>query len=323
MEEFVDPRTFLKCSRSDFVFSCVEQLRSSLIVADWKFTPLKIDAGSSAQVFLAFDRSNPETRYIMKFIINPANGQDSIDKEVCLQNKAHQIGLAPKIVDAWICEQDKSKGIIIMKFLAGRTVFSFLDYISQKVVSIQLTMQLYRIMFKIFVKAYELNEAGIFHHDLNLGNVLVDIEDDEVTDVQFIDFGLADTKETIFDKVLSLNQADSATKMADAVSNAFKEMNVDRILPLEFLIDYSRSQQAKTSVNKHFLTILRRVIRTFYDDFLLPRLSQLKESKWSEYDFDTYVESLSTLIEEDITELIDEENYDLDAEEFVSQILGD
>ena len=101
-----------------------------------------------------------------------------------------------------------------MKFVEGITFEKYLNDIYELKINtfndFKRTMQLFRIMYLLYCKTYRLNAAGIVHHDLNLGNILITFDDDDyVVDINFIDFGQAMDTNYIFQDIYKIQQNQS------------------------------------------------------------------------------------------------------------------
>lgn len=109
-------------------------------------------------------------------------------REVEISKKAGEIGIGPKIKDAYVCvhENDSScHGIIYMEWLEGKTLF---DWLAKG----RSTEEIAKVRRLVEAKIQKMHDHGIIHMDLHNGNVFIILDSKgEVTDVMFIDYGFA------------------------------------------------------------------------------------------------------------------------------------
>lgn len=166
--------------------------------AEWYLPDAKIlDRGVSSSVHEACKR-NQDCDYVMKIMIfNPEVLQDDpyverprlanwgmntrkhFLKEVELQKEAFRLGVAPEIIDSWLCE-NPDLGVIIMPALR-RTLK---DVLIDPAVSDGEKKRYINDAWQILIL---LNKNNIFHGDSHLKNFMVDSDQT----LKIIDFGLA------------------------------------------------------------------------------------------------------------------------------------
>jgi serine/threonine protein kinase len=318
-ERFVHPETHLNCSRDESEYSCAKALGINIEQRDWVMDVIRRDAGSVGQIYTVWDKRNPDDKYIMKYIVNKyGSGKICLDNEVRFQNLASTLGLAPRVLDAWLCKQNNMNSIIVMDFVGGITLEKFLsdshDSHGQTFANFKKIMQLFRILYLLNCKVYKLNQAGVIHHDLNFGNILVKLAEDSINviDVHLIDFGRSVDTNYIFQDIYTLKKSASLPNVADVISEAYKTMNIDRTLTIDLLKDkqvkdssedraISKSRQ---NLNTMYETILNSVIYTFYDNFILPKVYSSTSVSWSDGSYENYVDYLHEVVKNNIEELI-------------------
>jgi tRNA A-37 threonylcarbamoyl transferase component Bud32 len=102
-----------------------------------------------------------------------------IKQEVELQRKAAAAGLAPKVIEAWFCQNFDSATIIMQR--ADMTLDSMLC-------DIKSLSEFKTLMNVCFGLVESLHKIGIYHNDLNPENIMWSKQDNKF---YFIDFGLA------------------------------------------------------------------------------------------------------------------------------------
>ncbi len=122
-----------------------------------------------------------------------------IHNEICLQNIAAYLNIAPKILDYWLCENTHT-GVIVMEIAGNINLLRYMDQIRENLddpvmepaMKIQKLYNLYFACKLLIAKLMKLNHNHIIHNDLHLENIFVTLNDEgNVTDVNIIDYGLA------------------------------------------------------------------------------------------------------------------------------------
>ena len=158
----------------------------------------EIGKGRFGSVYLVTDGEN---QYAMKRVKASSKKLiDAFQREVDMQVKAAELGVAPEVIDSFIMVSDgKKTGYIVMEAISGPT-FKELSAHPKK-------------NHEAAVDAYEkierLHEHNILHSDLNkLDNIIYDKKRKEP---YIIDFGLAQP----FDEVLARDAAKHTRKLTD------------------------------------------------------------------------------------------------------------
>ncbi len=114
-------------------------------------------------------------------------GYIDFQNEVEISKVAGEIGVGPKIYDAYVCVNDANSscyGIIYMEYVKGITLNDFLYkyYSKGNIATIRRLLE---------EKINKLHNAGILHSDLHHDNVMIIMDGGEVKDVKIIDFGFS------------------------------------------------------------------------------------------------------------------------------------
>lgn len=123
---------------------------------------------------------NNDCDYVMKIIIfNGGYTRKHFLKEVELQKEAFRLGVAPEIIDSWICE-DPDIGVIIMPALQKTLGDVLRDVNVKKEVKDGYVKDAFEIL-------HTLHQNNIYHGDSHLQNFMVDFNNK----LKIIDFGFA------------------------------------------------------------------------------------------------------------------------------------
>lgn len=151
----------------------------------------KIGEGISGKVYITCQQKN--CHYIAKVInlgkttrkTDTSQITQNVFKEIDIQKKAAQAGIAPKIKEHFPCG---NLYIIVMELIEG---ISFKDY--KKEYSNK-PLQIERIKKKIVEKIRQLNRLHISHNDLHDGNIMIKTKHNN--EIIIIDYGLAEIDDT-------------------------------------------------------------------------------------------------------------------------------
>ena len=139
----------------------------------------------STVVHACCDRKKTNCQYIAKVIPIYLSDSESFERQVQLQLKCAHHDLCPKILDTWICPQ---AGILIMQS-KGKPLRNVLEHYRNNIPAIAL---FYILSCELIA---QLHQIGIIHHDLHLGNILVE-EEEEAKKKSLLQFA----KETLWKK---------------------------------------------------------------------------------------------------------------------------
>jgi len=194
----------------------LEQLMKPLRVCTWKLAS-KLDEGEDGYVVQACCEG--ECKYIVKVIDNKmhrSNFLQKVSKEISIQSSFAELGLAPLILDAWMCNNEASivmekKDMNLVRYV--QTLLNSRTYSSPKV--LQIIDDLEHNMIDLVKAAHK---HRLVHGDLHLKNVMVDVSSDfdleEWSNMKLVDFGksyrvdsetLANSEEPITEIKLSFN----------------------------------------------------------------------------------------------------------------------
>lgn len=117
-----------------------------------------------------------------------SSNSEAIHREVDIQRKMAEIGIAPKVDDFWECQDPPIAGVIIMEAMK-ETLFSLLNRHSDQ----KIRMELVKGAIDIIAK---MHAAGYYHGDLHQKNFMVSRGGKPGTyRLYLIDFGLSDSLE--------------------------------------------------------------------------------------------------------------------------------
>jgi len=104
-----------------------------------------------------------DCEYVLKYLSYENNNtKKDILNEINIQNECAELGLCPKISDAWFCEEG---GAIVMELFHTTVASLFLRY------KTDLVRQM--ILANVIVLLEKLHIYGIYHGDLHLNNIMV------------------------------------------------------------------------------------------------------------------------------------------------------
>lgn len=177
--------TKLACQyNSNMNFDCMDYVQSKTNIVRLTYDEVRdieifdqIGSGFYGQVY---DAKFRDLDIVIKHLrIIPDEGSNSLIDEVCFQHKVSEIGLAPKILAYWECD-DNSMNIIIMEKFKGITLKKYLATNQEDDIN---------IFMEIVHNISTMNQqAGILHNDfIHFDNIMI-CDTDEV---KFIDFGVS------------------------------------------------------------------------------------------------------------------------------------
>jgi Protein kinase domain len=138
-----------------------------------------------------------DCEYVMKFQSGDNFSAESSDREVDIMNKAHDIGVSPKIVAYYVSPE---YSLIIMKKLKTTLHEVIEQYRDMS------DMEYENLMDNVVDLIEKLHEGGIVHCDLHFGNIMLDTKFSDVrrkltsgvklSELELIDFGFASSVAT-------------------------------------------------------------------------------------------------------------------------------
>lgn len=150
----------------------------------------------STDFALIYQAFHGDTEYILKYIPFSITIQEKFINEVTLLIRASELEIAPNINDVWTTQKG---GIIIMEKL-DNTIGDFLiDHVS--------LADKHLILTNVLIIIDKLHLYGIYHGDLNLGNIMVKLvsgtENQKYSENKYkyylIDFGESGTFTNVLD----------------------------------------------------------------------------------------------------------------------------
>ena len=225
------------CPHSDRIVVCVSKVPKR--DTNWFTIGKLIDTGAYGNVYVA------TTHEGKPIIVKVFKGTSSeITNEICYQNIASSHNVAPIVLDYWLCKDSTTTALIAMDFAGNESLQIFFTRIAQQPITTRNDLATFLQIFKALVllihHTFVLNEVvGIFHFDLHLKNIIVNIEKGKyLKDLKFIDFGKANNRSDMIKEVdLQICNCTSANKRFDGVQRVFKQLYADRMMPFEFFYD--------------------------------------------------------------------------------------
>lgn len=163
----------------------------------------QLSAGAQGQIFKVCCGSNDlECRYVMK------TAQNNGENEIKMHTLFYKLGLAPKIVEAFICNEEIGKSRTGLPLFNYETVivmekkdFNAKDYIFhlQKTGSSQkfIIEMIEEVMYQTILAISKANSNRLWHNDKIIENIMLDINPDGTfKDLVFIDFSFSSVTET-------------------------------------------------------------------------------------------------------------------------------
>ncbi len=180
----------ISCPRSQCEHSKMSELLKTHKKCNWiPLSGARVYQGAQGRVFQVCCQDDCE--FMVKIQVPGAkksSWMDQVKREIKIQNIVSEYGLAPKIVEGWLCDHEST--IIIEK-----AQFNLLQYVKYLIVlglsDEQISKRLDEVYTEMIEKVNMLHELGIAHGDLHLKNVVVDTigNSPQWTNLRFIDFG--------------------------------------------------------------------------------------------------------------------------------------
>jgi len=184
----------------------LEQLMTPMKICDWRLGS-KIDEGEDGYIVHAC--CGNDCKFIVKVIENKhqrSNFIQKVAKEIAIQSEFASLGLAPKVLDAWMCNSEAS---IVMEKKDTNLVRYVQALVSQNrpLQDILRTIDALQDATLLLVK--KAHQNNLAHKDLHLKNVMVDVDDDlDWFNIKLVDFGKSA-------KVRSESEANSEESIAE------------------------------------------------------------------------------------------------------------
>lgn len=166
----------------------LDRLMTPLKICNWEIK-YQLGKGEDATVYAAC--CNNECKYVVKVISNTkqrSNFLSKVAKEIAMHEKFENIGLAPKLLDAWMNNNEAS--LVIEK-----KDKSIKEYITECVESGSFKVsELLKTIDSIEKRVLKLlnvaHKKNLVHNDLHLDNIMLDVDQDmDWSNIKFIDFG--------------------------------------------------------------------------------------------------------------------------------------
>lgn len=184
----------------------LEKLMSPLKICEWGLGS-KLDEGEDGYIVHAC--CGNECKYIVKVIENKhqrSNFLQKVSKEIAMQSEFASLGLAPKILDAWMCNSEAS---IVMEKKDTNLVRLVQALVSQNKSQQEILRTIDALQDATLALVKKAHQNNLVHKDLHLKNVMVDVDEDlDWFNLKLVDFG----KST---KVRSESEANSEEPIAE------------------------------------------------------------------------------------------------------------
>ncbi len=193
-------------------------------VSNWRLIRRSDSRGIAGEIYYGNINNDPQIRIIKYIMANPHVIVNFIpplsryvNNEICVQHIASTLGIAPRIIDYWTCE-DSDNAVIVMEVGGSLNLSELINQIIVNLDNEHLNIfytaeedddeddneerrvnrlklkQLYSLYFAYklsLAKIIKLNHNHIIHGDFHLQNIMVNLVNNIVTDVKIIDFGLS------------------------------------------------------------------------------------------------------------------------------------
>lgn len=220
----------------------------------------KFSGGAEGDIYTV--RNDSGNLFLFKFIRNAKN-RIRLKQEICYQNISFKLGLSPKVIDAWYCDQSQTKGALVMTKFGNFDLDTYLKLLQDKSeITFENWIQilsLINIFLLVVAKTCILNSNGIFHNDLHLGNILVEEKD---FNVSIIDFGRSESWEETIDILFTQpTNKDSLEEYYDKIQRVYKSIYADRLSPFIFL-----KEKLQDNSNTLFSNVVEFILNNLYSD---------------------------------------------------------
>lgn len=147
--------------RKKICYPVKEKLTSSPCLDRWEILERIGEESNYAEIWAVCCEKDCD--YVLKYLpYENDNTKENILNEINIQNECSNLGLCPKIVDAWFCEEG---GAIVMSVF-DITIANFLLIFKNSLIR-------QMILANIIVLLEKLHIHGIYHGDLHLNNIMV------------------------------------------------------------------------------------------------------------------------------------------------------
>lgn len=186
------------------------QLIPNITNCNWKKIGRRLGKGVDGEVYQVCCNETNECNYVVKIFRFRPSFLDKLKREIKIQQKASRLGIAPFILDGFVCDDE---GFIVMQ----KSDMSVTNYVkklkSMNYTTKEIEERIDEIEKDIKNHVHDLHEYGILHDDLHIDNIMIDVDknnDMKVKKVNIIDFGKS--KETDDESVLNA-ESDKEIKM--------------------------------------------------------------------------------------------------------------
>ncbi len=181
-------------------------------IKEWKVERILNERGLNGLIYIGYLEGHNDDLKIIKHIklnnISADNAKKQIYNEICLQNIASSLNIAPQIYDYIICDTDNT-AVIVMEKVGNLTLDSYFKNICENLDNPEISnenkiidiINLYVAYKLVITKLMILIQNNIVHCDFHLNNIMVKTNSTgQVENVFFIDFGLSQTLQNISSK---------------------------------------------------------------------------------------------------------------------------
>jgi serine/threonine protein kinase len=163
----------------------VSQLTVPLEDCDWKLS-YEIGKGEDATVYLAC--CEDVCNYVIKVInARSSNFFTKVANEIAIHEKFANLGLAPRLIDAYICKKEASLVMERKDMSVEQYVKLLLSHNVEANMILSLLDEIEEASLELLRTAHR---AKLVHNDTHCNNIMIDVTDDlEWHNPQFIDFG--------------------------------------------------------------------------------------------------------------------------------------
>lgn len=336
-----------RCRRTDVLIQCPKEIPKTNI--DWIIIGEQIGQGAGGAVFTAEDPVT-EKKYIAKMIISTTPAK--LDEEICNQNLAAAQKIAPSVIDYWKCDpRSTSKellealsetmgakfseniGILIMEQAGNITMERVIERFERNF-DILDKDNFVEFSLKVIRSFYLLNRAimklhftsQIFHNDLHLNNIMLELNEHTVEKLSIIDYGTSDSGDKVAEKefvegyahIVCLKEKQKNTQLFNLGVNLVKYLYKD-YRSVEYFSDKLIKEKPKNKTRKFYKKVYKRLHNLFFESYLDMRrmiwyeqgsgmLSTLKDEYHDKFQifFEKFIKKHAELTDLKVGDLVDD-----------------